>query len=67
MAKLIIIGDDDDAVEIECPEDNIFQFLDMIALAREHGLSKQVLCNRLARRMPLIIALKTEKRSYSKK
>ncbi|KAF0856734.1 hypothetical protein [Pantoea dispersa] len=67
MAYLKIIGDDGDTVEIECPEDDIFQFLDMTALAKEHGLSKQVLYNRLARRMPLTVALKTSPRQYIKK
>jgi len=67
MAKLIIIGDDNDIVEIECPEDEIFEFLDLTALAKHHFLSKQVLYNRLARRTPLTVALKTAPRQYAKK
>lgn len=67
MAKITIVDDAENTLEINCHDDDLFQFLDLAGLAREHGLSKQVLCNRLTRRMPLIIALKTEKRSYSKK
>lgn len=67
MAYLKIIADDGDAVENECSDDDISQYIDLNALAKEYGLSKQVLYNRLARRMSLIIALKTEKRSYSRK
>lgn len=67
MAYLKIIGDDGDSVEIECPEDDIFQFLDLAGLAREHGLSKQVLCNRLSRRWPITVALKTSARRYIQK
>lgn len=67
MAYLKIIGDDGDAVEIECPEYEIFEFLDLTALAKHHFLSKQVLYNRLARRIPLTVALKTAPRQYTKK
>lgn len=67
MAYLKIVADDGDEVMIHCSDDDMFQFLDLTALAKEHGLSKQVLYNRLSRRMPLTVALKTAPRQYTKK
>ncbi|MFK3875885.1 hypothetical protein [Pantoea agglomerans] len=66
MAYLKIVADDGDTVAIECSDDDLFQYLDLKALAYHHNLSSDALYRRLSRKMPLTLALKTEQRQYNK-